>query len=234
MVLGQRAIVFRWDELHRIYTAWSDDFLSQPAHLRINGRPVCSFLNLTDFVRAYGLRNFAMVLRSARHVIRMKLNADPFIIGLFGTSSRRNAWLANQLDVDAASGYGLLPDWLGAPVQDYAGLIRQRVHDWYRLQRSLRVPFLPVVCCGWDASMRGAQAPSLIATPGFPWRPIVTGATPELFGEFMDEAIKFNMSMHPRLNVVFLHAWNEWSEQSVLEPSNRFGYDLLNQVAMRA
>jgi hypothetical protein len=230
----QRATVLRWDELHRVYSAWSQDFLAHPAHLRINGRPVCSFLNLSDFVTAYGLRNFAAVVESARQVIRAKIGADPFIVGLFGQVSRRNVWLANRLNVDAASGYGMLPNWRGAPVQDYASLMRQRVKDWYLMQRDLRVPFLPVVCCGWDASMRGAQVPDLTSAPGFPWRPIVTPATPELFGEFVDEAVRFNMSTHPDCNVVFLHAWNEWTEQSALEPSDRRGYDLLDQVAMRA
>lgn len=230
----QRATVLRWDELAATYRGWTADFLTRPSGLRIAGRPVVSFLNLTDFVAAYGLYDFAIMVRGLRTTVRRILGEDPFVVGLFNECSRRNVWLANRLDLDAATGYGMLPNWRGEPVQQYADLIEQRVSDWHWMQRGLRVPFLPVVCCGWDASMRGQQLRDLRQAPGFPWRPVVDGVTDQLFAHFTDQAIAFNREHHSRLDVVFIHAWNEWTEQSAIEPSDRFGTGLLETVARRA
>lgn len=230
----QRATILRWDELARTYTQWAEEFLLPPGALRIRGRPVCSFLNLTDFTDAYGFPVFSMMVRGARTFMRVTHDVDPFIVGLFNETSRRNVWLANHLDLDAATGYGMLPDWRGAPVQRYADLVRARVDDWYRMQRDLRIPFLPVVCCGWDASMRGEQLPDLRSAPGFPWRPVVHEPSPAVFAEFLDLALEFNARTHPMDNVVFIHAWNEWTEQSAVEESDVFGDAFLRVVAARA
>jgi hypothetical protein len=128
----------------------------------------------------------------------------------------------------------LLPNWLGEPQQEYRRLIEERVSDWERLQRGLRIPFYPVVCAGWDATVRGEFRRILQASDGYPYSPVVIGVTPELFGYFLDCALAFNRRWQPRENLVFLHAWNEWTEASVLEPSDRFGSSLLDEVRKRA
>jgi hypothetical protein len=102
------------------------------------------------------------------------------------------------------------------------------------MQEQLPIPFYPVVCAGWDATMRGAFKGVLRAQDGYPYSPVVTGVTPALFGHFLDCAIAFNSRRQPRKNVVFLHAWNEWTEGSVLEPSDKFGSALLDEVRKRA
>lgn len=223
-----------WRQYCRLLDEWSDRYLSGHTTLTIDGRPVCALLNLTDFAACYGAATFGIMLRYARVAIERKVGRVPYLLGLVGQVDKVSLALANALPIDAVTGYGLLPTWLGPPVQDYATLIRRRVDEWHWLQARLHRPFMPVVCTGWDASVRGEFLGRLRAGNRYPQAPVVVGTSPELFGQFLDEALRFNRRWHPEQNVVFLHAWNEWSECSVLEPSDRLGDALLRQVHRRA
>jgi hypothetical protein len=230
-----RTTALTWRQYRTLVEEWTDRYLSGPTAFTIDGRPVCSFLNLTDFAACYGTATFGIMLRYAQVAIERRAGRPPFLLGLIGQVDGTNLALANALPVDGVTGYGLLPTWMSQPVQDYADLIRTRVAEWHLLQRRLTRPFLPVVCTGWDATTRGEfLGRRLSATDRYPHAPVVTGTSPELFGRFLDEAVSFNQRWHPEHNVVFLHAWNEWSECSVLERSDRLGDALLKQVQARA
>jgi hypothetical protein len=213
---------------------WTDQYLSSPTAFTIHGRPVCSFLNLTDFAACYGTATFGIMLHYAGVTIERRIGRRPFLLGLIGQVGVTNLALANALPIDGVTGYGLLPSWLSDPVQEYSSLIRKRVAEWHWFQARLNRPFFPVVCTGWDASMRGAYLGRLTSRDRYPHSPVVTGTSPALFGQFLDEALNFNELWHPDYDVVFLHAWNEWSECSVLEPNDRVGNALLEQVRERA
>ena len=227
----QRRPALTIDSIIALFEQWARQYSENRSYWCIDGRPVCALLNLADFARTYGLDGFTVLLSLARGVFRKRLHVNPFLVGVVGEATLRNADLATRLPIDAVTGYGLLPEWSGPPVQQYPELIERRVKEWYFFQeRVAPLPFLPVACCGWDATVRGAWAGDLRAVRGFPWRPIVTGVTPELFGEFVARAVRFNQTYHPQMNVVFLHAWNEWTESAAIEPSDRFGYHFLKAV----
>jgi hypothetical protein len=229
-----RTTSLTWGQYRRLLETWSHGFLSSPHSFRIDGRPVCGFNNLTDFATQYGQATFAVMLSYASAVITRDIGMRPYLLGVIGQANPRNARLANALPLDGVTGYGLLPNWLGTPIQEYERLLRQRVADWDQLQSRLRIPFFPVVCAGWDASIRGSFRGMLKAEYGYPYSPVVTGVTARLFGDFLDCALAFNERWQPRENIIFLHAWNEWSESTVLEPSDRFGFTLLEEVRKRS
>ena len=230
----QRVTQTEWADLKRLFRLWSQQYCKEKSYWRIEGRPVFSILNLTDFAAHYGLTTFAMILLYARKVVFHTIGVNPFFIGVFSEANQRNVYIANRLPIDAATGYALLPDWRGPHIQRYERLIEKRVSEWTKVQTYLTVPFFPVVSAGWDASMRGENLDDLRDSPGFPWTPIVTGVTPELFGTFLDSAVDFNASNHPAHNIIFVHAWNEWSEGAVIEPSDRYGISLLEEIRKRA
>jgi hypothetical protein len=223
-----------WGDLRRFFQDWSRRHCASDACWRIDGRPVCGLLNITDFVRQYGLTVFGVMLRFAARVVEDETGRPPYFMGVIGQADTTSMRIANQLPIDGVTGYALLPNWLSDPVQDYSSLIDERVADWYVLQRGLRVPFYPVVCTGWDATPRAAPKERLSPRDGYPYSPVVVDVTPELFGHFLDRALEFNRHFRPRHNLVFLHAWNEWSEASVLEPSDRFGFAFLDEVKRRS
>jgi hypothetical protein len=202
------------------------EFLSAPARLAIAGRPVVSLLNITDFVAEYSLDGFRFLMRLLRHRVRSLLGIDPFLLGLIPNGHPSGVALCNHLPCDGVTGYGLLPNWAGPAVQAYADLIEYRTAEWYRIQRQLRVPFFPVVCAGWDATRRGEHIDDIRRAEGFPWRPVVVDASPTLFGDFLDRADEYLEATEAEHRIIFIHAWNEWSEGSAVEPGlrNRNGY----------
>jgi len=213
--------------------AWVDKFASQPNYMRFNGRPVLSVLNIPDFAKVYGLEGLRLILSLARRITTHALGVPPYVIGLVTAADDSNVALARGLPLDAVTGYGLLPEWDGPPVQHYAQLVERRVREWYRVQSQLDVPFFPVVCSGWDATVRGGRVSRLDAVRGFPWRPVVIGASPERFAHFLDAAIKFNRATKDD-DIVFLHAWNEWTEGAAIEPNTKVGHELIEHVRRRA
>lgn len=229
-----RTTALTWRQYRRFLTEWVHRYAQAGHYWSIDGRPVLAINNLADFELRYGLLTLTVMLRFATRVVREECGRAPYVLGVIGEANPRNVRLANALPLDGITGYGLLPNWLGAPIQDYAQLIEQRVADWERVQRRIAIPFYPVVCAGWDATVRGAFRETLRAEDGYPYSPVVTGVTPDLFGAYLDSALAFNRRWAPRENIVFLHAWNEWTESSVIEPSDRFGTAFLDQIRTRA
>jgi lipopolysaccharide biosynthesis protein len=68
-------------------------------------------------------------------------------------------------------------------------------------------------------------------SPGFdnsPRRPerdatIITGSTPERYGQWLRAAVDRFTPPSPEENLVFVNAWNEWAEGNHLEPDRRWG-----------
>lgn len=57
---------------------------------------------------------------------------------------------------------------------------------------------------------------------------IIKNADPERFRVYLAELIAKNMAQNNEL--IFLHAWNEWSEGSHLEPDEKYGFGYLEAV----
>jgi hypothetical protein len=233
VVRKSRSPALTWHDYKQFFETLAEDFLRSPNYWKIDGRPVCSFLNLADFVGKYGRVVFSIMIRYGCKLVEHRTGMTPYVLGIIGRADTYNLRLANALPLDGITGYGLLPTWLGTPIQEYEQLIEQRVLEWEQLQRRLYIPFFPVASAGWDATVRGIFKGKLRAVDGYPYSPIVRGVTPELFGRFLDHAISFNHRWQPRENIVFLHAWNEWTEASVLEPSDRFGSLFLEEIHKR-
>jgi glycosyl transferase family WbsX len=109
------------------------------------------------------------------------------------------------------------PEWsrLGGPVRrrrashvyDYAAMVDaaldKRPADYRRL---------PCVTPGWDNSARRERGAT-----------IITGSTPELYGEWLRQVVAAEQASGDDEPVVFVNAWNEWAEANHLEPCRRWG-----------
>jgi lipopolysaccharide biosynthesis protein len=74
--------------------------------------------------------------------------------------------------------------------------------------------------------------PSWDNTPRKPLNPtILHGSTPELYKEWLADAINYNRKEANKDNLVFINAWNEWAEGAHLEPDRKYGYAYLEATA---
>ena len=94
---------------------------------------------------------------------------------------------------------------------------------------TLPAPYYPVVTMGWDSSPRTIQSDTY-ENGFYPWLPVIE-ATPEVFGGELRDAASLMDGRPESERILFINAWNEWTEGSYLEPDtvNKYGY--LEEVA---
>jgi len=57
---------------------------------------------------------------------------------------------------------------------------------------------------------------------------VLEGATPDLFGQQLQNAIRLMAHKPPEHRLLFIKAWNEWAEGNYLEPDQAFGHGWLD------
>jgi lipopolysaccharide biosynthesis protein len=81
-------------------------------------------------------------------------------------------------------------------------------------------PRFPCVTPGWDNTPRRPYGAFML-----------TGSTPERFGEWVAEVARRLQSAPPEHRLLFVNAWNEWGEGCHLEPDERWGVGYLETLA---
>jgi len=101
-----------------------------------------------------------------------------------------------------------------------------RVHSYPEMvEKQIRLvepPFVnfKTVVTGWDNEARHPGA-------GFSF----TGATPALYGQWLRCSCDVAMSRLPGERLIFINAWNDWTNGAHLEPDRRYGYAHLHVTA---
>jgi hypothetical protein len=90
------------------------------------------------------------------------------------------------------------------------------------------VEYIPNLAMGWDSTPRVNQEEELEVTT-WPFLPVVTGNTPEEFGEAAREILRF-LDERDGPRILTINAWNEWTEGSYLEPDTRHSMGYLEAL----
>jgi hypothetical protein len=196
-----------------------EHYFSAPNYWRIGGKPVFAIFDLSlmiKFLSRDGVK---------RAFERMRERADKAGLGgLHIQSSHGHGAVAAELKdlgVDSATAYhtfgwtyGGRPAGTRSPYGDGAvATIRQ----WRQMREKCSVPYFPDCPVGWDDSPRfgvGAH--------------VVSERSPDQFERLMRAGRHFASSVNP--HVVFLSAWNEWTEDHFLLPDTVYGYSYLEAV----
>ena len=91
---------------------------------------------------------------------------------------------------------------------------------WRDLREQCQTPLLPTCPVGWDDSPRyGGNAH------------VTVQRTPDQFERLLIAAQRFLAESPPSTpKVVYINAWNEWTEDSYLLPDSTYGYSYLEAV----
>lgn len=86
------------------------------------------------------------------------------------------------------------------------------------LNRKAKCGIYPCAFVNYDASPRKGYNST-----------IVVGFTPEKFGKYFSKLVKKTETEY-KSDIMFLMAWNEWGEGAYVEPDERYGYAVLEQI----
>ncbi len=204
----------------------TEKYFLRTNYFKINGKPLFSIFDSAFFLRQIpaeflsGLREKIrkyMVEVGFPDIHIMAINPAPEYCGQYKSF------------FDSVSHYVFLPDWKGDYLQDYSELIDKRSSEWQLFHGLTGLSYFPSVSPGWDATPRGVT--NIKNTPKrYPWWPVVVNNTPELFRDFLAQAIKFSLTNNPKFPFVSIASLNEWSEGHYLEPDGRYDYKWLEMV----
>lgn len=221
-------------EFERVGDYIISKYLSEPSYLRIDGAPYLSIYELKNLVSRMG--GFSRA-KEAFHRFREKVRGAGFrdihlnavAWGVNGVANLPE-WL-NALGVQSVSSYTWahyckFPEF---PACKYEGMLEQAENYWKEAPELFGVPYHTDVSMGWDPSPRACQSDKY-ERADYPFTPILTGNSPQLFQAALVRAKRYMESHTEVPKVLTINSWNEWTEGSHLEPEARYGMDYLNAI----
>ena len=221
------------DEFKRLCDRWVSMYFTRPNYHKINGKCVFSFYQFYEYVKGVGgVANAKEGIEYLRNAVRKA--------GLGGLHLQL-LWHSNDDPTEQIKLYGFdsvsMYNWTSGnhffSDEEMAALKRDgsvsyrkwadaACASWDRFS-NLSVPFYPTVSIGYDDNPR---------FPPQKWTEVMTPATPQEFEEYVRKAKSYVDANTPDgvQKVIYLNAWNEWTEGATLQPDERYGYGYLNAL----
>jgi hypothetical protein len=114
------------------------------------------------------------------------------------------------------------------PVHDYAEIMEAHEHVWGQCEGK-GLPFNPNVSMGLDCSPRWHESVTLPVDVDN-YLPFVDNCTPERYGTLCGKALDHINQHDGDSKILFLNAWNEWTEGMYLLPEKRYGTGYLEAL----
>ena len=220
------------EDLDRVVDYWSRRYFSQSNYWRIDGKPWCSVFLLSSLLEQLGGQK-GVAEATERMRRRAQANGEPGLcLGCFARSPAEGR-LAVEVGFDQVTTYNITTARDPQPGQalvDYRDVMARHVRQWQAMAEC-GAPYWPVVTQGWDVSARNhPYEPWPPVRWQWPWGHVVTGNTPERFGELVRAARQFVAARPSGPKAMVLNAWNEWTEGSVLLPTRDEGWAVLDAL----
>lgn len=176
-------------------------YFRQPAYYRIGGRPVVVLYVSRIFRGAY-----AEAIRALRREVRARHGLDLYLIG-------------DEVDWDIGPARGRIRLYDGItgytmysrtqPQTGFLGLVDLRYRAFRRIAAQARVAFVPGALPGFnDRGVRPEQEHYVLSEP-------------RLFERSLALAARY---LDPKVGLMTVTSWNEWHEDTQIEPSGAAGY----------
>ncbi len=209
-------------------------YFSQPSYFKIDGAPYFSIYELKHLIEGMGgLSTARIALERLRDKVRsagfpdLHLNAVAW--GVSGLPDLPQT--LHSLGVRSVTSYTWAhhSEMRNFPATEYSNVLAQAESFWQRAQDMFGVPYHTDVSMGWDPSPRACQSDIFEQGP-YPFSPILTGNTPQMFQLALMRAKAYVDSMPDAPKVLTINSWNEWTEGSHLEPEALYGMGYLDAI----
>ena len=206
-------------DFEKVANYCAEHYFSQPNYLTIDGAHVFALFDAGKVVEQLGedglKRALNLVRERAQRLGFGKLHLQ--VNNGFGPYEGR----LRELGFDSAAEYGTIA-WTygerhGVRMQ-YGVAAREAIAGWQRRRKNVNVPFYPTCSVGWDDSPRFGS-----------YAGIAINRTPDQFERLMRAARHF-AGTDDHGKVVYIGAWNEWTEDGVLLPDTYWGYSYLEAL----
>ncbi len=198
----------------------AEHYFSQPNYLQIDGAPVFALFDAGKVIEQLGvdgLRRGLQLMRDRAH----SLGFPRLHLQICNGYDKYEKTL-HDLGFDSATMYGTF-GWTygGKPAGSripYGLGATEAIAAWKAKQASLTIPFFPACSVGWDDSPRFEE-----------FAAIAINRSPDQFERLVRAARHVTASTsHTRL--IYIAAWNEWTEDHVLLPDTYWGYSYLESL----
>lgn len=216
-----------------------DNYLTHPSYWRVAGGAFFSIYQPEDFVSIFGgdlgaaraaLDSFRAKARAAgAGELHLNLITWQSVPGNSTSMARRNT-LIDRLGIDSSTTYVWVhhSPFTSFPQMPYTTMRTDAENVWQQFRSELHGPYFPNVTMGWDSSPRTTQSDGW-DNLGYPFTSVLSGNTPQEFQTSLANARDF-MASGPAPSAITINAWNEWTEGSYLEPSQKYGTGYLEAI----
>jgi len=199
----------------------AEHYFSQPNYLRIDDGLVFSIFDVGKVIDQLGVDG----LKRALDIMRersAKLGFQKLHLQVCNGCAPEMEKRLREFGLDSATTYGTLAyTYRSTPRGSripYGKGAYDAVASWQARRDNLSTPFFPCCTVGWDDSPRYGEFSS-----------IAINRTPDQFERHMRAARHFVAAdKHPKL--IYVTAWNEWTEDQVLLPDTYWGYSYLEAL----
>lgn len=193
-------------------------YFGRPEYWRKDGKLFFSIFNTPYLVEKLGEDGVRKAIVAARGKVR-SAGLGKIHFNAQGLGPNQLA-LAKSLGFDSLTDYNIPPSPTPSDLTTYESLAENSRRRWAAMRKG-PLPYFPVVSTGWD---RSARCPLKARPPwsanGYPFDMIVTNATPNKFEALLREAKTFAEKDPKKSRVVYVNAWNEYTECPGLVPEN--------------
>jgi len=221
---GREAIIYPQTyseaDMDRVADYLIEHYFTQPNYWRIDDQPVFAIFNIdgdAGILRHFGVQK----LRAAFDRMRNRA-VKAGLKGLHIQAShvyRAGKTPLKDAGFDSATHYHTFGGGPPGKTTDYADALAKSIRTWKETAPKLDLPYFPDCPVGWDNSPRyGSNAHMVI------------NRTPDQYELQLLAAKYFMAGRGTKPPIIFLSAWNEWTEDHCLLPDLIYGYSFLDAV----
>ena len=206
----------------------AEHYFSQSNYLRLEGAPVFALFDAGKVVEQLGKDGLRAGLGRMRERAA-KLGFPRLHLQVCNGYDRYETELG-ELGFDSATMYGTFGWTYGAKPPGsripYGVGAREAVAAWKQKQQRVRVPFFPACSVGWDDSPRFEENAA-----------IAINRSPDQFERLVRAArhgVGGSQGSGAQAAMIYIAAWNEWTEDHVLLPDTTWGYSYLEALKRAA
>jgi hypothetical protein len=208
------------EDMLRVTDYCIEHYFNQPNYWRIGGRPVFCILGYSMLLKFFSADELPRVFDKMRARVRHAGLGDLHFQTTVGYGGDK--FEIRKLGFESATQYhsfGRYPKWAEGSRTPFGEAARIGIENWKDGAAHTDVPFFPDCPVGWDDSPRYGKGTRM-----------VTQRTADQYARFLRAAQYFSAASPVKQKIIYLTAWNEWTEDHVLLPDTVYGYSYLDAL----